>query len=1445
MNRSIRKIRFLLLSCLAMATMLMAQQNVKAQNWNELLKDPNATFFDIQAAFYKEWAGKPYAKSQGYKMFKRWENFWEYRINPDGTFPKYADMWQSYQQYAQAPQHRAGGGSGGNWTPIGPFDYTLTSSWSAGIGRVQVVVEDPNNPNTLYVGAPDGGIWKSTDAGSNWTPLGDDMPVIGVSGVAVDYANSNIVYISTGDPDGGDTYSIGVWKSTDGGTTFNQVGSPGGSNLNRIMIDPGNSNRLFVTSSTGVWRSLDAGVNWTNVRSGNFDDMIFKPGDPQTIYASTNSAFWRSTDGGNNWTQTTTGLPSSGGRIQIAVTPANANYVYLLSAQTNNAFQGIYRSTNSGASFSARNTTTDIFNGSGQAYYDMAICVSSTDANTIFTGCLNVWKSTNGGSSLTQVNSWSSPSSAPYTHADIHYLRYYGGNFYCGSDGGVYRSTNDGTSFTDLTAGVQIGQFYTIAGTEQNPNVICGGLQDNGGYAWNGTEWKCYYGADGMESAVDENNSSLIFGMIQMGGLWRSTNGGNSVSNLGSPESGSWVTPMQSDPTADRLVAGYNDLYEYNYSGGWNQISTHNFAGILRKVELFPANTQIIYVASYNQLYKTTNGGTSFTNITGTLSTGSGITSIECHPTDLNRVWVTVGGSSGARVYYSADGGANWTNITGSLPNIPVNIIKFEQSTAEGLYIGADVGIYYRDNNTGDWVPFNNQLPNSRVTDLEINQTAGLIRAATYGRGVWSSGTYDQLTDNAGLTTVITPNGSLCDGNFVPEVTLINAGSNTLVSCDITYDIDGLGAQVFNWTGSLAQFSTTNVTLPAMSTTGGAHTFNAVVSNPNGIPDPDPSNDAVSSNFDVTIGGSPVTLLLNTDCWGSEVTWIVQDQTTTTVASGGPYGNVNGGELITEVFCLPDGCYTFIINDSFGDGLNGVPSGCSVNGTYTIEDELSNTLTSMIAVDGAYGSQEVNPFCLTTAVVADFSGTPTTICAGETVDFTDLSTGSPTGWSWTFTGGSPGTSSIQNPTGITYNTAGTYQVSLTASNSGSSDDEVKVAYITVNENPNVTNTSSTDETCTGNDGTATVTPGGGSGNFTYLWDASAGSQTTPTATGLAAGSYGVTVTDAVTGCNASTNVSVSNNCSVPTTMLRTNYCPSWVAPYLYSYFKCVEISGASQYEFRAVNAGLGYDETIVRSNKLCALSLFPGISYGYTYDITVRAYVGGNWGSFDQMCQVSSPATIPGTTLKSVFCPDYTIGPINQLLTCYEVPGATDYRFRAFNAGIGYDEIVPGRHGRNRISMYYFPNVAPNTTYEVSASAFVNGGWQPFGAACNITTGSSTTLIWLPSDGSTEYEPTMDEVMEMMLGLNDTEVFDMNFSIFPNPNDGNEVTIHIPEVARDKNVSIVLYDVAGKEVYREEVSGRTGMVYKTIRFNGRLGQGMYLVTVSSDGTRATQRLLIR
>jgi hypothetical protein len=1065
---------------------LLSLPTIAQNNWEEKMLESDANFFEIRDAFNDHWDGVDPEKGQGYKQFKRWENFWETRIMPDGSFPmRHKEIWAEFRSTLLNSAPVKSGGIG-NWSPIGPYDFNNTDSWSAGLGRVNAIVEDPNDPNTIYIGAPAGGIWKTTDGAATWTPLGDEFSVIGVSAIAIDPNNSNIIYVGTGDSDGGDTYSIGIMKSTDAGATWANVGSVSANETSDIIVDPSNSNIVYVATNAGLLKSTDGASTFTNILNQSIRDIEMKPGVSSTVYAVDANDFYVSTDGGNNWNNTTTGLPNNAGRFAIAVTPANANYVYLLASETNWSFNGIYRSTNSGTSFTAMNTTTDIFE-STQAWYDMAIGVSDTDEDIVYTGVLNVWRSTNGGSNFTKVNNWNQPNAGDYTHADIHFLRYYNGALYCGSDGGIFKSTNANTgntnqvAFTDLSFGLQIGQFYRLGSSQNDVNTLAGGLQDNGGYAYVGGQWKNYYGADGMEAGVHPTNSNVIYGMIQYGDVYRSTDGGNSNGYVGSPEAGRWVTPMQMDENGQRIVAGYNDLHEYNFTTGWNQLSTFNFGELLRSIELYDANSNIMFVGTNNEIYRTTDNGANFTDITGTLPTTIILTSIEVNPSNSDELWVTYGGwSAGSHVYHTTDGGTTWNNITGALPNLPTNIVKYDPAGAGGIYVGTDIGVYYRDNSTGVWVEYNNNLPNVIVNDLEINYANNVIRAGTYGRGVWSSDVYTINNFDVGISAVIVPEDSYCNENsFDPIVTLTNYGQETITDVDITYDIDGVGPLTYSWTGSLAQGQSADVTLPTMSTTSGSHTFNVSTSMPNGVVDEESNNDGFTKNFTVVLGGVEVTFNLIPDCWGSEVTWEVLDGGGSQVLSGGPYSDGTQGILVSEIHCIVPDCYDFNIYDAYGDGMYGSQWGsCNDDGYYNMTNSAGDTLMEIIAVNSDYGSVENNSFCVASVLTASVSANSTSVCEGETIDFSDVSLGTPTSWEWSFPGGSPASSTNQNPTGIIYNTPGTYDVQLIVNDGVSIDTVIMVGMITVNGNSAGSETLSSCESYTWSANSTTYTSSG-------------------------------------------------------------------------------------------------------------------------------------------------------------------------------------------------------------------------------------------------------------------------------------------------------------------------------------------------------------------------------
>jgi photosystem II stability/assembly factor-like uncharacterized protein len=687
-------------------------------------KQGQATIDEQVEAFNQYWSTRDKnARGSGYKPFMRWEYHWRNYTNEQGYIMSSEDFWEAWRQKKQVIANRSSARRvlpASNWQPVGPFTHTNTGSWSSGQGRVNIIHVDPSNSNTIYLGAPAGGIWKSIDNGVTWAPLTDELPQIGVSGIAVDYSNSNVIYIATGDKDAGDSYSVGVYKSTDGGLTWNATGVMGGSNPSRagdIIIHPTNNQILWCATNNGIYKTTNAGNTWSQVQSGDFSqgNIRLKPNDPSTIYAVTRDKFYKSTDTGNSFTHIASILPSTSGRFVMDVTPANESYIYILSSKTDNSFQGIYRSTDGGTTFTAQNTTTNVLESS-QAWFDLAIGVSPTNANEIYTGCLNVWKSTDGGVSVTKMNNWSSPSAPSYTHADIHYLGFHGNKLFCGSDGGIYVSENNGTNFTDLTEGAQIGQFYKIAVSRQSAAKMMGGLQDNGGYAYSDNQWKNYYGADGMDTAINPNNPNQYYGFIQFGGnLYISNNAGNGLSgSVPSPGiEGNWVTPLVANAAGD-LFSGFDNLYKLSENSWVQQNTTPIGSGNIEEIAIDPSNDNIMYVANGSSLYKSTDLGINFTIV---YTASSAITSIELHSSDSNIVYLTTQSSSGG-VFKSTNGGSSFTNFSTGLPSIGKNVIVHQgRNTDNPLYLGTTLGVFYRDDTMTQWEPFDTNLPNVSVTD--------------------------------------------------------------------------------------------------------------------------------------------------------------------------------------------------------------------------------------------------------------------------------------------------------------------------------------------------------------------------------------------------------------------------------------------------------------------------------------------------------------------------------------------------------------------------------------------------------------------------------------------------------------------------------------------------------------------------------------------------------
>jgi len=752
------KLKFVSYVLILLSAMFLVNP-VQSQDWLEMMDKNDANVYEIKNSFDLWWGDRKVERGTGWKQFHRWYAEWEPRTYPSGDLPNPGIIYDAVLQHNN--NVRDGQDAGSNWTPMGPYSWTSTS-YNPGMGRVNCITVDPGNSDIIYVGTPAGGMWKTTNGGTNWFTMTDHLATLGVSSIAIDPSNTSTIYIGTGDGDGTQTYSIGILKSTDGGNTFSATGLVWGiadfRRVSRILINPTTPSTLVAATSNGIYRTTNSGVNWTQVETGAFYDIEFKPGDPSVVYAAKNrtsdARFYKSTNGGESFTEITSGLPtpSTASRYSIAVSPDDPSYVYILAGNsTNYGFLGIYRSTNSGTSFTTRSTSPNIMgyemdgsSAGGQAWYDIALAVDPTDAEVIYTGGINIWKSTNGGTSLTINTHWIwPPTTAGYSHADIHSLDFYGTTLYCGSDGGIYTTPDAGTTWSNKSFGLQITQFYKIAGTPSGPYLLYGGTQDNGSNRFRSGSFTHVFGADGADCAINYVDTNIVFVSYQNGGILRSTNSGATFVDAvsGITESGAFITPFEMSPAVPTtLYAGFDNIWKTtNSAASWTKISTFGVSGKINAISISESSPATIYCAKGSTVFKTTNDGGNWTSVSTGLPSLS-VTGIDISNTDPSKVWITFSGyTAGSKVYKTTNGGTSWENYSGSLPNIPANCIKFRNSSSDGVYVGTDVGVYYRNSTHGDWLPFSTGLPNVVIKDLEIHYGVQKLRAGTFGRGLWES----------------------------------------------------------------------------------------------------------------------------------------------------------------------------------------------------------------------------------------------------------------------------------------------------------------------------------------------------------------------------------------------------------------------------------------------------------------------------------------------------------------------------------------------------------------------------------------------------------------------------------------------------------------------------------------------------------------------------------
>lgn len=692
------------------------------------------------------------------------------------------------------------------WQPLAPMNFA---------GRILCMAVSPTNANTIYVGAASGGLWKTTTGGTggpggiSWTYLPTGFPVLGIGAIAINPQNENEIYIGTGEvynknekgvTAGGHIrtyrgfYGIGILKTTDGGTTWTQVLNFEKTSLEGVhdmIVNPLKPSTVYAATTNGLYRSFNSGGNWTRIHSVLMTmDLAMKPGDTSVLYvacgnfSSTGNGLYKSTNAGAatpTFTRMTSGLPSSfTGMARIAISAANPNRIYASIGHTSGATTkyGLYVSTNQGSSWSKATSTNIIGN---QGWYAHDVVVDPANANTVYWSEIDIYKSTNGGSSFSKKSNWSgwnlgnttigttAEGTSNYVHADIHRMYIVNGALFSCTDGGLFKSTNGGTSYLSLNGGLQTAQIYPNASiSKTDPNYMLLGLQDNGTFVYRGQPGTArVIGADGFCTAIDPSNDNIGFAQYYFFNVKKTTDKGYTFPTTSYTNNyNSAVVPNENACfNAPIIFANNNSNIVYggtiylkkstnkgsSWSNGNGGAAVSGSANPIITLAVAPSDDNNVYISTSpggsnrSRMYVTTNGGTSVTNITGTLPDRY-YSKIAVDPVDKNRVATTLSGFGSSHVFISHDGGLNWTDIGGGLPDVPHNTLAFDPANPSILYIGNDLGVYYAtdvptaypgSSATVNWASYNEGFTDATlVSDLTVTGN-GKLRLSTHGRGLW------------------------------------------------------------------------------------------------------------------------------------------------------------------------------------------------------------------------------------------------------------------------------------------------------------------------------------------------------------------------------------------------------------------------------------------------------------------------------------------------------------------------------------------------------------------------------------------------------------------------------------------------------------------------------------------------------------------------------------
>jgi photosystem II stability/assembly factor-like uncharacterized protein len=658
-----------------------------------------------------------------------------------------------------------------NWEFVGPTNIG---------GRITDIEVHPQTPTTIYLGAATGGVWKSEDEGDSWDYMFEGMDLISIGDIAIDPNDDEVVYAGTGEANSSSFSFIGngIFKSTDGGESWNFSGLEMSAYIGRIIVDYDNSERVFAaacgnlftpSNERGIYRSTDGGLTWEQKLFVNDTvaaiDLVQHPTNPDILYAGMwertrgleyrhsfgeGTGIWKTTDGGDTWEELTNGLPSGdAGRPGIAIAKSNPDVLYVYFDMPDSEVE-VYRTENGGDSWTEMNSNQLNGMNSNFGWYFGQVRVHPEDENMVWVMGVEMYRSSNGGSS------WQDGTGSSWVHVDHHAMCFDEANdrIWLGNDGGLYLSQNNGNSWNKIN-NLPFTQFYAIDVDYQNPQRLIGGTQDNNTVMTNTgstDDWQAILGGDGMYCLIDYSNPDILYAEYQWGNLFKSTNGGGNMDYIGwmwSNDRINWSAPIAMDPVNSNVLyfGSYRVWKSVNNGNSWEDVSGDITKGIdqyfhtVSTIAVSPVDNMIVIAGTGDGLvHISVDAGFTWNNITNGLP-DRWVTRVAGDPFDANTIYATVSGfrwdEQTPHVYKSTDLGQTWESISGNLPDLPVNDIVLDPENQGYIYIGTDAGVFFTNNGGESWTMLSDGLPNVAVCAMKIHNPTRTLVVGTYGVSMW------------------------------------------------------------------------------------------------------------------------------------------------------------------------------------------------------------------------------------------------------------------------------------------------------------------------------------------------------------------------------------------------------------------------------------------------------------------------------------------------------------------------------------------------------------------------------------------------------------------------------------------------------------------------------------------------------------------------------------